>query len=252
MPCVRCGSWETIGAHIIPKAAHRDLLKAGGQKSLVVFGSFGTWKPSQSGIIDPDLLCHPCDQLLGDLDKHAVEVVRLLGTRSETIAGRDWSVRSSRAIDHTQLARFGAAVVWRASESKIVARAGGFSLGRNGHWVRDMAFGVSTQVPHVIISRIGSTDPDLDAAARRFTATPRRLVLGSVAWARFFMNGLMFNVCTTDGYPVEGTVLSHGTLGGPEQLHGFFKAVEELEEFEEKVEQYKKIYAARSDPKRHR
>jgi hypothetical protein len=69
---------------------------------------------TQHGIYDPNILCANCDNILGELDKYAVELCRDFPKSHSEFDNRFLM----RGVDGDKFAKFALAVLWRASISK--------------------------------------------------------------------------------------------------------------------------------------
>ena len=211
MSCRNCPEQITCNAHIMPAAVGKDIIKSSGKKlTLLAPEQEGT---SQSGIWDSDILCGPCDNVLGSYDTHAINITRLLGTTDEAINHRTevFTLSCAKGIDHERLALFGAAVVWRASVSTVCRELNGFSLGNNEEWFRQMIFREVAEVPIVTIARIVGRDTNEQKMADTAMLYPVRVrPSGShISMARFYLRGLMFLVQTTRN---KKTIWSPGSV----------------------------------------
>ena len=68
MACKRCGSLDTIKAHLLPQTFTKEVLDVGRQ-DIVMTDAKARWSGlTKSGYYDPDLLCGQCDAELGKFE----------------------------------------------------------------------------------------------------------------------------------------------------------------------------------------
>ena len=107
--CRSCGSGKLIRAHIIPASFGR--LAVGEGKHLKQI-SRQSKKPLNSGIWDPHILCHSCDQVLNRYDKYGIEFCRSFGVQ-HIDTGNDMFV--VKGVETERLVKFIMSILWRAS-----------------------------------------------------------------------------------------------------------------------------------------
>ena len=194
MPCLVCANPNTCEAHILPRALGLDIIKCGERRTLSLAARDRIHNNIQSGIVDRSILCSACDGRLGDYDRHATEVIRLLGTESENITRNDFCVRRAEGIDHNYLALFAASVVWRAAMSNYRELAD-FVLDQNDvARLRAVLFDGANDVPDVAILRLVSNNRVACEAVRMAMSYPARCDEGGCRRARFSARGLLFFV----------------------------------------------------------
>ncbi len=226
--CLNCGYLKLCDAHILPAALGKDIIKSTGKSlSLLAPDRKGV---SQSGLFDPNILCSTCDGFLGNFDRHAIEIVRLVGTNEEEIDRNlgFFTLSYNRDINHDYLALFGAAVVWRAS----VSRKFNFSLGNNQDWFRDIIFRKTTEFPIVTIARLVGENPLTHRAAMDALMYPVRIkTADNISLARFYACGLMFLVQTSRRKHAmweKGSVTDFGRSRGVANITGRLMPFENL------------------------
>ncbi len=225
MPCLVCGHSTTCRAHIMPAALGKDMIKKSDRKTLSLLAPDFEHNFIQSGIFDEEILCAVCDGELNCYDKHAIEILRLIGTDCETISSNVFMVRHARKIDHQSLALFAAAVVWRSSISKRIQGLSGFTLGNNEPWFRAMIFRKTLDVPNVVIARtVGETSTTHQAALAALSYPVAIRSKSHQGWvARFHARGLMFLVSTSqtrEPWMRPASVTEFGRSKGPTCLVG--------------------------------
>lgn len=109
--CRQCKSGPTIKAHIIPAAF---IIEARGTDNDFAHVSSRGARPTKSGIWDPNILCHPCDNRLSVFDNYAVTLFR----RLENEVPEQHAPFEVNGIEVAKLLRFSIAVLWRASISE--------------------------------------------------------------------------------------------------------------------------------------
>jgi hypothetical protein len=186
----------------------------------------------QSGFFDDTILCGTCDGKLGQYDKHAIEVSRLIGTTRESIGALQFSVRHNGEIDHQSLALFAGAVVWRASVSLRIKSLSGFTLGTNEPWLRQMIFREVGAIPDVVVARLVGNTAIHHKAAMAALSYPVAIKSKRGTWmARFVLHGLMFLVCTSrspERWMREESVTAFGRSAGMDQLIGKIMPFDQL------------------------
>lgn len=228
--CLRCGGLDLCDAHIIPAALAKD---AASPKDKKLFLMQPDRKGvSQSGEYDPHILCSQCDNILGLYDKHAITILRLLGTESESIdhASRRFTLAFNN-LNHERLALFGAAVVWRSSVSK---RIPDFTLGSNEDWFKEIVFRDTGDLPVVNIFRVVSSNPSLHQNLGGFFSYPvKRQNEENISFAEFYVRGFKFVVKTSrQKSPLweAGAITELGKSAGPNKITGALLQLEDIGE----------------------
>lgn len=248
MACLNCGAPQTCRAHILPKAAALDIRRGAGRPNLDVLTELPVRKTSNAVYFDENLLCSDCDGVLGAWDDHAVSISKLLGTEHETVNEGNFVIRCPWPVQREKLARFGAAVVWRTSASRTMREMATpqkppFSLGSNQEWMKCLAFGTTSEVPKVVVCRLGSTNPAADQNARRTIITPERFRYQGSWAARFAISGLLFFVSTSQSgtWAYAGNeVTAGGTSTDATAPIGQVMPLEHLYGYENRVEMFLK------------
>lgn len=220
MPCLFCGNTTTCRAHIQPAALGKDITKRSRRQTPSLLAP-NQHRVQVGGLFDDNILCSDCDGKLGRFDDHAIVISRLLGTEHEIIDHKSnrFTITYSDEVNHHQLALFGAAVVWRASVSRVCRDLSGFTLGNNEAWIRDMIFGQSAEIPTALIARIVGGNTITHEAAMTMLSYPVKIKIRGVSLARFYVRGLMFLVQTTRNADASLRADAVTTIGGSAGLN---------------------------------
>ena len=158
MPCLICGSMDTINAHIVPKAIALDARGGKSAKKPLREISTNSRRSSQAGTYDPNILCRAHDEHLGkNFDKPAVEFLRLLGSKNET--NLDDRVQIESNIAPSILEKFAISIAWRASVSSVIDD---FSVGQRNEslWKDALFFGSQCKIKVMVWRLYDSNLPE--------------------------------------------------------------------------------------------
>lgn len=137
MACRHCGSSKTIKAHLIPEAFVMEVKAERGEQHLILHS--GTVKPmvSNTGVYDPDLLCGPCDGILGRYEGYAFNLFR----RLRAIKADLGAIAEMGAIDGDMLLRFAAGIAWKYTATQ--PKFGQIDIGPYASVLHDVSLGNS-------------------------------------------------------------------------------------------------------------
>ena len=76
MACIHCGASKTIDAHLIPKAFVMEVKSNRNEQHLLLHKGAPGPKVSNTGVYDTEILCGPCDNLLGRYEAHVFELLK--------------------------------------------------------------------------------------------------------------------------------------------------------------------------------
>lgn len=112
--CLNCGERPTIEAHLVPRAFVREVNYNNGQQHLIVFDGRERTTRTNTGQYDRELLCAPCDGILGSHEGYAhglMQRLRRMDTPVDTFA-------SISDIDGDRMVRFAAGIAWKFSATR--------------------------------------------------------------------------------------------------------------------------------------
>lgn len=116
MPCIICGSSDTVEAHLVPRGLVRRVAGKD-QHALAGDTARAGYRRDGKGIFDPDLLCREhedCFRLADDYGQRFLAAFHDKGVPVEN--GRFWSVPNRKP---DLLVRFMASCVWRCAVSSV-------------------------------------------------------------------------------------------------------------------------------------
>lgn len=138
--CANCNSAELIKAHLIPRAFAVEVLVG---KSLVAnVRSSDSFKSTQSGIWDKEILCGKCDGILGAYEDYALRVTQRIRAQNGTAP---WQQRTLSDIETDKILRFCAGILYKYSLTK--PENGRIRLGRYQEVLRQYIFNPSEPCP---------------------------------------------------------------------------------------------------------
>lgn len=108
MPCLNCGSPNTIRAHLMPRVFATEVQS--GKAHAANVRPDGSFTYSQSGLWDADILCSTCDGLLGAHEHYASQSfadIRRLGL------GKPVGVYDVPSLEAQRILRFLAGLLWK-------------------------------------------------------------------------------------------------------------------------------------------
>lgn len=114
MTCIRCGAEKTIEAHLIPKAFVMEVKVERGEQHLIMHRGKKRPRGSVTGAFDRDLLCGPCDGILGDHENYAYALLQKLRKHKASPG----TIVSVEPIDGDKLVRFAAGIAWKYANTK--------------------------------------------------------------------------------------------------------------------------------------
>lgn len=109
MPCLICGNSKTVDAHLIPRAFVKEVTASAGEQHLLLHSA--TQKPtvSNTGIYDREILCGPCDSILGKHESYAYKLLQELRS-AQAPSG---TTLSFKPVDGDTMVRFAAGIAWK-------------------------------------------------------------------------------------------------------------------------------------------
>jgi len=221
-----CSSTAFIDAHIIPRT-FAAFIRGDDPKVANVQLTLHSAKTAfpQLGDYDSGILCGVCDNVLGDLDGYAIEVVRAF-PEAAVKSGRFYVMPD---VDGDRLGKFFLSVIWRASISSRRNFAE-IDLGPYNDVVRDMIFAEaplsSNTALQVALERLESIHLD----PSKLFSIPRPSGLGGRNGFGFMIGGFRVFV-KVDKRPLPGAQIN-GVLGGKGVLRLFARTFEETSEFD--------------------
>jgi len=187
MSCQNCGSDILIKAHLIPRVFAFEV-KVG--KSLAAGVTSGDdFKVSQSGVWDKEILCGPCDGVLGEYENYAFGVTKRIREHEDI---PPWQQRTLSDVDVQKLLKFCAAILYKFSLTKPLN--GRIRLGRYQEVLRRFIFEPGADCPaelDVLILRPLRFPNDNGVFAYRAPRDDRKHGLN---YYRMMMGGVIFFV----------------------------------------------------------
>ena len=185
MPCVICGSADTVRSHIIPRSLFRMSLRPG--RPVVGSRRSGSgYQYLQSGFWDNDILCATHESQLGLQDDYAARFCRKF-----LAASADGSF--SATIPNPQpsmLVSFAAACVWRMAVSRSRGRPE-VMLGPYAKRLSAMLFENQFYDPMLLVSRSAFVRAKEEL---RMGVLPHRYFESGIRFWRFVTCGLIFDL----------------------------------------------------------
>lgn len=183
MSCKICGASKTVRSHLIPRSFAHEI--RADCKDLTIL-SRGAARPefSQSGLVDPSLLCSDHEAITGELDRYGVDFVR------RARSGRSSSSEGFQ-VDNPQphkLLGFAASIVWRAVVSPL-GNADRDSLGRSEGAVARAVFAGAPLRAQLYVASISIRHEDNEL--NTVIMPNRRREAGAWLWM-FTVNGCFF------------------------------------------------------------
>lgn len=189
MPCLVCGSSETVRSHILPRALMHDIRADGTHAAAGWLDRDGTMF-TQSGIWDGDILCALHEGALNDADTYAVKFCRTFDDVAQpTPQANGFMVANPRP---ELLPRFAIAVIWRY----CVSRFGRRQSQKLGSWetiLRSLLFDShpTATMPDLMIIR---QQAQIDGRTIPFATQPHSARHQGITYWQFQVAGLQFRM----------------------------------------------------------
>lgn len=195
MDCIICGAKKTINAHLFPKSFCVQIGTGwDGEKRDFVssyINSEHRAKFVKTGIYDPDILCGKCDNVLGKLDKYAVEFCRSL--YDEKIY--PYRGRLPVIMDHNDHPRrlflFALSIIWRFGVT-TKKQYGRIDIGPYRERIKNILYH-GAEIGENIDAVLTVIKADKDES-EQFYRTPTPISNEYFRGYRFYINGLEFVV----------------------------------------------------------
>jgi hypothetical protein len=187
MACRRCGSSDTIKAHLIPQAFVMEVKVDRGEQHLILHE--GKTKPqvSLTGLYDPDLLCGPCDGILGRYEGYAFRLFQ----RLRSVKAELGTIVDMGSVDGDLLLRFAAGIAWKYTATQ--PQFGRIDIGPYASVVRDVALDKAPIPPTLDIAVIRLVELDGDVY---FYRTPMPARHGGINSVRFSVGSFVIYLKT--------------------------------------------------------
>lgn len=189
MPCLICGSAETVRSHILPRALMHDI-RAGEKHAVAGWRNRDGLVFTQSGFWDGEILCAAHEGALHDADTYAVEFCRTFDEVAQpTPQGNGFMLPNPRP---EILPRFAMSVVWRYCVSHF-GLAQGAKLGPWEHTLRSLIFDGRTTVtaPDLMVIRQLA---QIDGRTIPFATQPHSARHNGITYWQFQVAGLLFRL----------------------------------------------------------
>lgn len=222
MNCLVCGSSPTIKSHLVPRVLAAEV-RVGTAHAVVSLSTPG-YRESQSGLIDTNILCGPCDESIGRFEASTAKAFKSL--RNAGVGVPDTTVVFAEQAPDIAL-RFYAAVLWKYA----VARRdlGRIDLGPYQSELRKVAF-EGAPIPSFFdaaLMRLRLNRDDVGVFAYQAPKPDRKDGLNMY---RLLVGGVLAFV-KVDRRPWGNTPLRDIALGNATQTRALVMAAQEFEEF---------------------
>lgn len=134
MACLHCGTANTIEAHLIPKAFVMEVKTDRGEQHLLIHQVKKKPRVSVTGLFDRNLLCGPCDGLLGCHENYTLRLLQ--GIRKHKAPTN--TVISIDPVDGNKLVRFAAGIAWKYANTR--GEFGRIDIGPYSAQLEEVAF----------------------------------------------------------------------------------------------------------------
>lgn len=196
MNCNNCGSDNLIKAHLIPRAFCVEVQTGKSHASSVT--EEGSFKVTQSGMWDRNILCGECDGKLGTYEQYAHRIAQEI---RQTGSDASWKTKLVVDTDNVKVLRFCAGILYKYS---LTTKANGqINLGRYQDVLRSFIFDQNNDVPTEIdafVVRPLKYADDRGLFAYRAPTMDRKY---GINLYRMMMGGLIFFV-QLDKRPISG------------------------------------------------
>ena len=192
MACRICGSSQTIEAHLIPRAFVVEVLDRRGGKHLITSSKGERTSVAPKGRYDKDLLCGPCDGVLGQHEKYAVESLR----EARSVAAPARSVIDAENVDGDRLVRFAAGIAWKYANCR--PDFGRIDVGPYNKTLQEVAFGSASIPERVDLALVRMQDGSGDVFFYRAPKLDRQ---DGVNVVRFSVGGFLLLLRTDRRQP---------------------------------------------------
>lgn len=221
MNCLVCGMSPTIKSHLIPRVMAVEV-QVGTAHAIVA--SDQDYRESQSGLMDRNILCGPCDSAIGRFEGSTAKAFKSL--RNAGIGVRDGSLVSTEQVPDVTL-RFYAALLWKYA----VARRdlGQIDLGPYKYELQKIAF-EGAPIPDFFdaaLMRLRLNSDDVGVFAYRVPRLDRK---NGVNMYRILVGGVLAFV-KVDRRSWGNTPLGEIALGSAINTRALVMAAREFEEF---------------------
>lgn len=224
MSCVNCGSAALIKAHLIPRVFAVEVKV--GKSFAVGVASGDKFKTSQSGVWDKEILCGPCDGILGEYENYAYGVTKRIRAYKDT---QPWQQQVLSNVDVEKLLRFCAGILYKFSLTK--PQNGRIKLGKYQEVLRRFIFEPGADCPAELdawIVRPLRLPNDDGVFAYR---APRGDRKHGLSYFRMMMGGVIFfinlNARGASLHPLKGSFIK----AHPEEMTFTTVAAQTYEEF---------------------
>lgn len=222
MSCLVCSKAPTVRSHLIPRAFAREVQTG---KAHAVVRTPNDFTPTQSGIVERNILCASCDNELGKTERIAVEAFRKLRREARTARYGQHTLKDIRGDD---ILRFVSGTLWKYSLAS--KQHGRIELGPYQDLLRDVAFSLK-QVPRsvdALLIRLKRCDDDDGVFAYRTPKPERR---EGVRGYRLLVGGVLI-FAKIDWQRPSGSSFETASIRGKPDLPYFVLPAQPFEEFQ--------------------
>jgi hypothetical protein len=221
----QCGNAHLIKAHIVPCGFAREIR---GVDNNIYVTAQGAHKPSnQLGTFDKQILCAACDRVLGTYDKYGLETCRRFSVEAtKDIDPRKWTMQN---VDGDRFATFILSILWRASISKR-PEFKTLSLGPYKNIARDVLYGLKPLALMPAFELMLARYKSNRFHTERFYTDPKRTRFGEYQGYGIGIGGFqVFAKMDSRMFPMQWKPY---IVNGNDTLHGFFKDIENTDEYD--------------------